>query len=141
MRTTDEINAYLDAYREKKLKEREAAQLKKRQETKNRLKEVYAAQRKALQEAKRKRADELIEKLKIHQQKPPKWLTTPLSNNVGGSLFNEENLYTFEELVNIETLYPNEEGRLDWLKFNELVEKGRKEIAEILKHYHMNLRQ
>lgn len=35
----------------------------------------------------------------------------------------EEDLYTKEELENIEELYPNETGRIDWDFFNDLVER------------------
>ena len=43
----------------------------------------------------------------------------------------EEDLYTKEELENIEELYPNETGRIDWDFFNDLVEKTkRKTLAE-----------
>lgn len=132
-----DVNAYLEAYREKKERKKIAARIKKKKETVKKLQQIYKAQKNALQMEKKAKVNELISQRQKPQQKPPKWLTEPLKNNVGDSLFNEDNLYTFEELVNIETLYPNEEGRLDWLKFNELVEKGRKEIAEILKHYHI----
>ena len=41
---------------------------------------------------------------------------------------DEKDLYTKEELLNIETLYPEEEGRLNWPFFNYLVEKVKKDI-------------
>ena len=132
-----DINAYLQTFKEEKEKAKEAERKKKREETRKRLQQIYKRQEEALQEEKKELTDKLISQRQKPQQKPPKWLTEPLSNNVGDSLFNEYNLYTFEELVNIETLYPNEQGRLDWLKFNQIVERGRKEIAEILKHYHI----
>ena len=133
-----DVAKYLEQFKEKKEKQRIAIQKKKKEATRQKLKEIYKNQKEALQREKKELTDKLISQRKITPQKPPKWLTEPLSNNVGDSLFNEDNLYSFEELVNIETLYPNEEGRLDWQKFNELVEKGRKEIAEILNsNYHI----
>ena len=131
------VNAYLQQFKEKKLKAKEAERKKRKKETVKKLQQVYKKQKEALRQAKKDLTDKLISQRKITPPEPPKWLTEPLANNVGDSLFNEDNLYTFEELVNIEQLYPKEEGRLDWMKFNELVEKGRKEIAETLKHYHI----
>lgn len=133
-----DINAYLQTFKEKKEKQRIAAQKKKKEATRQKLKEIYKSQKEAIQREKKELTDKLISQRQKPQQKPPKWLTEPLKNNVGDSLFNEDNLYSFEELVNIETLYPNEEGRLDWLKFNQIVERGREEIAEILNsNYHI----
>lgn len=137
MRTYEQVNAYLDAFKQKKIQEREAEQLKKRQETKNRLREVYKAQRKALQEEKRKRAEELIEKLKIPQQKPleqepeetmnkfARWMRIKPKNNVGD--FNEDTLYlTREELIEAEK---RGEGSIRWDVFDRLVEEFHKQMA------------
>ena len=137
MRTTDEINAYLEAFKQKKLKEKEAEQLKKRQETKKRLREVYTAQRKALQEEKRKRAEELIKKLKIHQQKTleqepeetmnkfARWMKIKPKNNVGD--FNEDTLYlTREELIEAEK---RGEGKINWPVFDRMVEEFHKQMS------------
>ena len=132
-----DVAKYLEQFKEKKEKQRIAIQKKKKEATRQKLKEIYKQQKELIQREKKAKVNELINQRQKPQQKPPKWLTEPLPNNVGDSLFNEDNLYTFQELVNIETLYPKEQGRLDWLKFNELVEKGRREIAEILKHYHI----
>ena len=38
----------------------------------------------------------------------------------------EEDLYTKNELQNIEILYPEETGRINWNNFNKLVDKVRK---------------
>ena len=133
-----DVAKYLETYREKKLKAKESERKKKREETRKRLQQIYKRQEETLQRGKKAKVNELISQRQKPQQKPPKWLTEPLKNNVGDSLFNEDNLYTFEELVNIETLYPKEQGRLDWLKFNQIVERGREEIAEILNsNYHI----
>lgn len=133
-----DVNAYLQKFKEKKERQKIAAQRKRKKETVKKLQQIYKAQKEALQMEKKAKVNELISQRQKPQQKPPKWLTTKEYDDIGNSLFNEDNLYTFQELVNIETLYPNEEGRLNWLKFNELVEKGRKEIAEILNsNYHI----
>ena len=46
---------------------------------------------------------------------------------------DDTELYTLEELMNIERLYPNEKGRINWFKFNELVMKGKENATKTIK--------
>lgn len=124
-----DVAKYLEAYREKKLKAKEAAQKKKKEATRQKLKEIYKSQKEAIQREKKELVDKLIGQRQKPQQKPPKWLTEPLPNNVGD--FNEETLYlTREELIEAEK---RGEGSIRWDVFDRLVEETRKWNEEHLK--------
>jgi hypothetical protein len=125
-----DINAYLQTFKEKKEKAKEAERKKKREATRRKIKEIYKQQKEAIQREKKELTNKLISQRKITPQKPPKWLTEPLSNNVGD--FNEDTLFlTRDELQQWEAEHW---PCINWDKWDELVEKGRKEI---LKHYHI----
>ncbi len=95
--------------------------------------------RKKEQEKKRyKRASEAIKKILLskhkaeHKQTPPKPLKT-LNFNIYSSPVverepREEDLYSKDELLNIETLFPEEEGRINWSVWNQLVENFHKNV-------------
>lgn len=124
MRTKEQLEEYLKAFKEKKQRQKERERASKEKAVKEK-------------QSKQKRVEKLKKELYVQQlinthvkpfQKPPEPLKHIPIIHVGIGDFNEDNLYTFDELLNIETLYPNETGRLNWLKFNEIVEKVRKKI-------------
>ena len=124
-----DINAYLQTFKEKKEKQRIAIQKKKKEATRQKLKEIYKQQKEAIQMEKKELTDKLISQRKITPQKPPKWLTELLPNNVGD--FNEDTLYlTREELIEAEK---RGEGSIRWDVFDKLVEEARKWNEEHLK--------
>lgn len=118
MRTQEQLAEYFNAFKLKKQKQKE----KESQRKKEKRLDEYKAIDKAIQQEKKATANKIIQ---WHQQ----WLQTVLKQpiqqfyetDVGD--FNEDNLYTFEELMNIETLYPNETGRINWSFYNYLVNK------------------
>ena len=107
--------------------------------TKEQLEEYFAKRRKAeaykkwVEERKRIKAREAVKKqLKKKQKRLQQQQQTiivektTISTTIGE--FYEENLYTKEELMNIETLYPNETGRINWCFWNKTVERLRNEM-------------
>lgn len=131
MRTPEELDNFFKTFKEKKQKQKE----KQSQRKKAKRLDEYKVINKALQQERKEKVDQIVQ---WHQQ----WLQTVLKQpiqqfyetDVGD--FNEDNLYTFDELMNIEQLYPNETGRINWLKFNEIVERVRNEIHNLFKNKH-----
>lgn len=131
MRTQEELEEFFKNFKEKQQRQKE----KKSQQKKAKRLDEYKAIDKALQQEKKEKANQIVQ---WHQQ----WLQTVLKQPIQPSYvtdvgdFNEDNLYTFDELMNIELLYPNETGRINWLKFNEIVERVRNEIHNLFKNKH-----
>lgn len=98
--------------------------------------------KKEREKIKYKKASEAIKKALQHNSPPKenKCNQEPKNSLYDVPIYNshyvqretaEEDLYTKEELENIEELYPNETGRIDWDFFNDLVERTkRKTLAE-----------
>lgn len=133
-RTQEQLKAMFEQYRH----EQEKKKLKKQQQTLQLRQALYKKAdiiiKKAFQEEKKKRLEQLQLLMK---QKPKEEVkiqrTLPL--HIYGQMIerdtNEEELYTLDELKNIEELYPNEIGRIRWDVWDKLIEKTQKE----LKHY------
>lgn len=126
MRTKEQLSVFFNTFKLKKQKQKE----KKSQQKKAKRLDEYKAIDKVLQQEKKEKANQIIQ---WHQQ----WLQTTLKKpqepikhmpiiNIGD--FDEDNLYTFDELMNIETLYPNETGRINWCFWNKTVERLRNEM-------------
>lgn len=117
MRTPEELDNFFKTFKEKKQKQKQRESEQKKKVVKEK-------------QSQKKRVDKLKKELFVQQlinthvkpfQKPPEPLKHITIINVGD--FDEDNLYTFEELMNIEQLYPNETGRINWNFYNYLVNK------------------
>ena len=109
-----------------------------KQQTKQRLQAIYRHQdqvlKKSLQELRKTTMDNLSKLVKKRSQnvRKPSQIESYNCYQDKWQLWetNESDLYTLDELKNIEELYPNETGRIRWDVWEKLTNKGRKWIKE-----------
>lgn len=116
LRTPEQLQLFFNKQKE--------LNLKKRERQKQKQKKAY---KKASEEVKKTLADKTVHNNKItaHKQKEGtkrlQCITIYHSNLIERETAYTD-LYSKEELINIETLFPGEMGRINWDKFYELVE-------------------
>lgn len=138
LRTKESLQKMLQASRERQQRKQQKAEIKK----------VKLREEKYQLTLQNQRLDRALEKLRLQREKerkmeelqalaqktsqkplkqatePPKKLRTYHTTTIE-RFSAEEDLYTLEELKNIETLYPNETGRINWDVWNRLIAKSR----------------
>ncbi len=85
--------------------------------------------RKAQEQTKKQLKHKTSTNIKQTPEKPLKYaysLTIYQSHQVERET-NEENLYSLYELQHIEELFPEEEGRINWIVWDKLIDKYRKQ--------------
>lgn len=105
------------------LQERKEINKRKKEKEKQRYK-------KASQRVKKLLNDKYIKETKQTPEKPLKYtysLTIYQSHQVEREP-NEDNLYSLYELQHIEELFPEEEGRINWIIWNKIIDKYRKTL-------------
>jgi len=115
LRTKEQIQLFLNKTKQQKLKEKQRQKLK--------YKKAQEATKKILK-------GKSIKKAKQPPEKPLKYaysLTIYQSHQVERET-NEDNLYSLYELQHIEELFPEEEGRINWIVWNKLIDKYRKNL-------------
>ncbi len=134
-RTTEQLEEYLKAFKEKKLKQKQL----QRQKHQKQLQELYKKVDKTLKQEKKQKAEEIINSFKQLAPEPPKQvieqtsITITVYNNplIEKLDWNDDELYSMDDLLHIEQRYPNEEGRINWKAFEELTNKTRNKIYNI----------
>ena len=116
LRNSNDIKLFLQQTKEtnKRKKEREKQKYKKASETNKKLLD-----------------DKFIKEHKITKEKPKEthylqFSVTIYHSNLIEREPDEEKLYTLQELQHIEELYPEEEGRINWIVWNKLISKFKK---------------
>ena len=127
-RTTEQLEEYFKAFKEKRIKQKQL----QRQKHQKQLQELYKNVDKSLKQEKKQKAEEIINSFK---QITPEQKETTITSTVEVIIynnplweridFNEDELYSMDDLLHIEQHYPNEEGRINWKAFEELTNKTR----------------
>ena len=130
-RTTEQLEEYFKAFKEKRIKQKQL----QRQKHQKQLQELYKNVDKSLKQEKKQKAEEIINSFK---QITPEQKETTITSTVEVIIynnplweridFNEDELYSMDDLLHIEQHYPNEEGRINWKAFEELTNKTRNKI-------------
>ena len=121
-----DINAYLEAFKEKKLRQKEREKQRQSQRKKAKRLDEYKAIEKALRQEKKEKANQIVQWHQQWLQSRKKQPIQPSYETASVGDFSEEKLYlTREELKQWEIKhYPC----IDWLYWEELVQRVRKEI-------------
>jgi len=130
IRTSEQLKAMFNQSRQRKEKERQQQRLEKQQQYKALCKQADILLKEALQDEKRKRMEQLQALIKKTPQKPLKCTVTEfyISHNRFIEKDNDGLHYyqTREELMAAEE---RGEGKINWTKFDQLVDKVRKELG------------
>ena len=130
IRTSEQLKAMFNQSRQRKEKERQQQRLEKQKQYKALCKQADILLKEALQDEKRKRMEQLQALTKKTSQKQRKCTVTEfyISNNRYIEKDNDWIHYyqTREELMAAEE---RGEGKINWSKFDQLVDKVRKELG------------
>ena len=115
LRTTTELQQYFQQLKEKRERKKERQERLKQKQLDN-------------AKAEEKKQNLRLEKHLYEQQRT----IIIYHTRYVGKFINEEETYNKYELQNIDTLYPNEFGRINWNFYNRLVKNTIKQINRIL---------
>ena len=141
LRNSQQIKEYLAERRRIKENQKQQLKLKKEKENKEKAKEYqrnyYQLQKNIANTLKINKLQELQELAckiaQLHKNKN-KEITTEYrvyKRPTRERNIKETDIYTKYELMNIDKLYPEEEGRVNWIKFYELVEKVKTKLKTL----------
>lgn len=116
LRTQEQIQLFLNKTKQQKLKEKQRQKLK--------YKKAQEATKKLLK-------NKSIKEAKLAAPEPKetpyfKFSITVYNSPLIERFPDEDNLYSLYELQHIEELHPEEEGRINWIVWNKLIDKYRK---------------
>ena len=117
IRTTEQLQEWLKKEKEKRLKQQK---LKKEKEI-QKYKKAREENKKLIQRKKNKEKT-----IPIIEEKTIQYHLTIYHSNEFEREPREKELYTMDELKNIEKLYPEEEGRINWRLWDKLVKNFNK---------------
>lgn len=141
LRNSTQLQALFEERR--RIKANQQKQLKQKKAKENKLKNkeyqrtYYYLQKQLKQEAKRIKIRELQELANTINKKPQQDIKitsttyTVYNNPTRERDIKETDIYTKYELEHIEELYPQEEGRINWDFFYELVEKIKNKLKTL----------
>lgn len=126
----------------KRIQQKKQNREERKKQKKQLLQAIYRHQdqilKKALQDERKKVMDNLSTLIKKTPQEPRKPSQIELENYQDRWMLwetNESDLYTLDELKNIEELYPNETGRIRWDVWNQVVSETKKNISTLINQY------
>lgn len=139
LRNSEQIKEYLAERRRIKENQQKQLKLKKAKENKIKARENYKLKKQEVNTLKINKLQELYDLAakiaQLHKNKTKELITsttyTVYNKPTRERNIKETDIYTKYELEHIEELYPEEQGRINWIKFYEIVEKIKNKLKTL----------
>ena len=131
LKTTEELAEMFARHKAERQQLIQKKRIKKRKEYNKKYRELSKAVNEALRDEKKKKMEQLTSLVTKPSQKAlkqPQIKSYIYHSHLIERDAREDDLYTLEELKNIEELYPEETGRINWSAWDRIINKCREEL-------------